>query len=50
MVREFIDQAIKNDSGITITYSKDGTKSSIFHLNHVSYSTQYGKNYTGLIK
>jgi hypothetical protein len=45
MVREFIDQAIKNDSGITITYLKDGTKSNVFHLNHVSYSPQYGKNY-----
>ena len=50
MVREFIDQAIENDSGITITYLKDGTKSNVFHLNHVSYSPQYGKNYTGLIK
>ena len=45
MIRELIDQAIKSDSSLTITYSKDGVGSSIFHLNHVSYSPQYGKNF-----
>ena len=45
MVRKLIDYVIKEESGILITYSKDGTKSSVFHLNHVSYSPQYGKNF-----
>ena len=45
MIREFIDQAIKSDSCITITYSKDGKTKSLFHLKHISYSPQYGDNY-----
>lgn len=45
MVRELIDYVIKAESGISITYSKDGAKSNIFHLNHVSYSPKYGKDY-----
>lgn len=45
MVRELIDYVIKAESGILITYSKDGAKSNILHLNQVSYSPKYGKDY-----
>lgn len=45
MIRELIDQAIKNGSSVTVTYSKDGEASRDFHLIRPSYSPKYGKNY-----
>lgn len=45
MIREDIDYAIECSSPVTITYSKDGFESKIFHLDHVAYSPVFGNNY-----
>ena len=45
MIRDIIDNAVLSNRQLTITYSKDGIESNIFHLSSVVYSTKYGNNY-----
>lgn len=45
MLRQELDYVILSKSDIMITYSKDGETSNNFHLNDVSYSERYGKDY-----
>ena len=45
MIRGLIDKAIKSDSSVTITYSKDGEVPKEFRLIRPSYSPKYGKGY-----
>ena len=45
MIKDTIEMAINRGCSISLTYSKDGTTTSIIQLTDVSYSSKFGKDY-----
>ena len=45
MIKDTLEMAINRGCSISLTYSKDGTTTSIIQLTDVSYSSKFGKDY-----